>query len=439
MKATAISLVPPNAAENNVKATPEILAAALAKYSRSTQGVESILATVDWTNPDKYVEGIFRFIDYGHASIGGLTGGIPVCLDGASLLLLYKIFELAQLCDGQESSTRYILLDVNGLCTPEELGVPEHLHQEWNKVMNSAFAEYQKEYERLDKIARENPEIARIPDVAPKVKERMLKNYALDRARYYLPLALKSNGGFIMTARIWAEVIKSLDSYEFPEFKNAASMIRSEVAKYAPRLMKHSYADAASLAQTRHLIASSKAHVSIEPLGDKTEVFVDNRLPSFMPSTQSIEDAIEGKTNRYSQVGEALKRTTVRVAWNNIAMAELRDLNRHRTGNRFTTLAHNGFYSPPEIEVNKELLNDYKVLLEKLQDCFWAPYGYLLGAQVAFEHSTHLDKMVYEIELRTGMGAHFRYAEHLRNVAFELFKEMPELEKIVQIGLAEPE
>jgi len=40
-------------------------------------------------------------------------------------------------------------------------------------------------------------------------------------------------------------------------------------------------------------------------------------------------------------------------------------------------------------------------------------YSLLLGAQTPFEHGTHGDKFIYEAELRTGMGAHFRYAEHL--------------------------
>ena len=40
-------------------------------------------------------------------------------------------------------------------------------------------------------------------------------------------------------------------------------------------------------------------------------------------------------------------------------------------------------------------------------------YSLLLGAQTPFEHSTHADKFIYEAELRTGMGAHYRYAEHL--------------------------
>lgn len=66
-------------------------------------------------------------------------------------------------------------------------------------------------------------------------------------------------------------------------------------------------------------------------------------------------------------------------------------------------------------------------------------YGLLLGTQVPFEHSTHLDKFIYEIELRTGMGAHFRYAEHLSSANRKLIDLIPELKEYIQVGTAEPE
>lgn len=66
-------------------------------------------------------------------------------------------------------------------------------------------------------------------------------------------------------------------------------------------------------------------------------------------------------------------------------------------------------------------------------------YGYLLGEQTAFEHSTHADKFVYETELRTGMGTHLRYAEHLHAAYNEFVKRLPEVDPYVQLGSAEPE
>jgi hypothetical protein len=77
------------------KVTPELLASVLARYSRSNEGIGAILAKVDLANPDASIDRILKFVDYGHASIGGLTGGLAVALDDVSMWLAYKIFEIA--------------------------------------------------------------------------------------------------------------------------------------------------------------------------------------------------------------------------------------------------------------------------------------------------------------------------------------------------------
>jgi hypothetical protein len=133
----------------------------------------------------------------------------------------------------------------------------------------------------------------------------------------------------------------------------------------------------------------------------------------------------------------------VSFAWNNMALAELRDLNRHRTGHRYTPLVQAGFYLPPEIPAapHAGLLEEQAALTRELMQRGSPAYVHslLLGAQTPFEHSTHADKFIYEAELRTGMGAHFRYAEHLSAVLREFFRQVPEARDWVVEGTAEPE
>ena len=53
----------------------------------------------------------------------------------------------------------------------------------------------------------------RVPaGASPKVAERLRKNYALDRSRYFIPFATKTNVALVMTARGWADTIRQLDS-----------------------------------------------------------------------------------------------------------------------------------------------------------------------------------------------------------------------------------
>src|SRR6202044_682687 len=96
MKVTGLALVPPPSAADLPKVTPELLASVLARYSRSTEGIPAILAKVEHANPDASIDRILKFVDYGHASIGGLTGGLAVALDGGSMWLAPKPFSRPQ-------------------------------------------------------------------------------------------------------------------------------------------------------------------------------------------------------------------------------------------------------------------------------------------------------------------------------------------------------
>lgn len=451
MKITALAFSPPPSASNNPKVTPELCASTLARYSRSNKGIDAILSSVNWNDPDKSVDSILKFVDYGHASIAGMTGGIPVVIDGCTMFLAYKLFEIAQLCDGQESSTRYIKLDASNLPAPEEIGIPQHLAGEWNGLMQRSFAIFHDLYTTLDKQAQDHPELIRTPPGADeKVTDRLRKNYALDRCRYFIPFATKTNAAFIMTARVWAETIKILDSLPLDEAHICAAGIRSELLKFTPRLMRHSYPDTASIAQAKQMVNFSvttltSAGLPTNRCSDEVFVHLDQNTPPFLPSLQSIPNAFEGKTNRYSTLGSTIKRMSVRAAWNNIAIAELRDLNRHRSGFRFSPLIPVGFYLPDGISHpdTAQLLQETSIFIKKLlqSDTSSAAYVYALhlGTQVPFEHTTQLDKFIYEIELRTGIGAHFRYAEHLNAANIKLCEAQPDLEPFITIGTAEPE
>jgi thymidylate synthase ThyX len=451
MRIVGLGICPPPAAKGNPSVTPELLASCLARYSRSNKGIDAILKSIDWSDPDRSVDAIFKFVDYGHASIGGMTGGIAIVVDGCSMFLAYKLFELSQYADGQESSTRYIKLDKSSLPVPSEVGIPPALAGEWQALCAFAFELYQEIYDKLNALAQANPDVVRVPAGAgPKVEERLRKNFALDRARYFIPFATKTNVGLVMTARAWADTIKQLDSLPLPEAHACAKGIREELAKFVPRLIRHSIPDDASSAQARLMIDCAvgqikKYGVPSSNCGDEVFVSVDNDLPPFLTSLQSLGEAFSGKTNRYSAAGTVVRRVMVRAAWNNMAIAELRDLNRHRTGFRFSPLSPVGFYLPPNVIHEKcdALLARQKALVEKLaadkENCAAFVYGLFLGTQVAFEHSQHLDKFIYETELRTGMGAHFRYAEHLVAANAELLKKMPELTPFIKVGTAEPE
>ena len=448
MKVTALALVPPPAAAALPKVTPELLASVLARYSRSNEGLAKILEKVDLAHPDESIDRILKFVDYGHASIGGLTGGLALALDGVSMWLAFKIFEIAQMADGQESSTRYITMDAANLPAPEELGLPAALVPRWAEMMAHTFAAYHAEYARLDELGRAEPGRVRLPaDAKPAVIARIRKNFALDRARYFIPLATRTNLGLVQSSRMWAATVKHLDSLPMPEARAAARLIRDELLKLSPRLMRHSSAEKSYEEQARQELGTScqlgLARLSTAPLADEVWVRVDRTAPPWLTEEQPVAEALRHRANRYGYQGTATRRMRVTFAWNNMALAELRDLNRHRTGHRGTPLIQAGFYLPPEVPPapHQPLLAAQAALTRELLQRGSPAYVYslLLGAQTPFEHSTHADKFIYEAELRTGMGAHFRYAEHLSAALREFLRQVPEARDWVVEGMAEPE
>jgi hypothetical protein len=315
-------------------------------------------------------------------------------------------------------------------------------------VIARSFAAYHAEYARLDWLAAAEPQRVRVPaDAKPAVVTRLRKNYALDRARYFIPFATRTNLGLVQSSRMWATTVKHLDSLPHPEAKAAAKLIRDELLKQSPRLMRHSFSENSYEEQARQEFATSialgRARLSSAPLADEVWVHVDGATPPWLAESQPISESLRHRANRYGQQGTATRRMRVTFAWNNMALAELRDLNRHRTGNRYTPLIQAGFYLPAEIPrgPHEALLAEQLELTRELLARNSPAYVYslLLGAQTPFEHSTHADKFIYEAELRTGMGAHYRYAEHLSASLRQFFLHVPEARQWVVEGTAEPE
>ena len=142
--------------------------------------------------------------------------------------------------------------------------------------------------------------------------------------------------------------------------------------------MRHSFAEKSFEEQARQELASSLkaglASLSSAPLADQVWVGVDSSAPPWFPQEQPVPEALRHRANRYGQQGMATRRMRVTFAWNNMALAELRDLNRHRTGNRHTPLIQAGFYLPPDIprSDHEELLRDQRELTRELMGARFA-------------------------------------------------------------------
>ncbi len=469
MRVTQVAVRPSEAsgAVQRPSLTPELLAASGARYSRNNEGLDSILAKIDPNNLEKSVDSIFRMVDYGHQSIADMVP-VAMFIDDVSMWLAYYIWTLCPTAGGQESSTRYIKIAVDGLISPEALGIQSESVAEWRGLMEECFRAYQASLQLWEDLASANPALMGIPrslledssDSAQKKVARMKRNYAFDRSRYYLPVAAATNVMLIMSARGWVSLCQHLLSHPLPECRRLGEMIRSELEISAPRMIRHArateYHQAMLAAEFQKLVraAQSQSSVLTEPADVEAAAIphLTVGVPEGVTEDELARD-LKYHSNRYAPVGSGLQRTTVRFGWSRIAFAEIRDLNRHRPGTKHCPQIPMGFYDaadqlPPGQDSKKMLLKQQSTVgrkasakarsLLKNGDAAYACWT-VLGTEYPFEHTTTADKFIYEAELRTGLGAHYRYAKHLRDVLALWYQRFPATKGLILEGSGEPE
>jgi len=295
----------------------------------------------------------------------------------------------------------------------------------------------------------------------------MHRNYRFDRARYYIPAAASTNMMLVMSARGWTSLCQHLCSHLLPEARALGNGLRSELGLSAPRLLKHACRKEgiASGIETEFNRLSQRARsmglpLPLQPESTTPDAPADVDLSVYPPpgwSSGEFAEDLKTHDNRYGWIGSQLQRTLVRCNWQAISMAEIRDMNRHRTGNKHCTLIPIGFYAAleqlPETPTGeaeaiamriRKLTGTGQQLSAQAFELLAAGdptaiYHTLLGTQFAFERTTQADKFIYEAELRTGLGAHFRYAKHYKDALTLWYNRYPETQGLILEGNAEPE
>jgi thymidylate synthase ThyX len=472
MKVTQVAIRPSEASNKTGRPelTPELLAASGARYSRNNEGLDAILSKIDPGNLEKSVDSIFRMVDYGHQSIADMVP-VAMFIDGISIWLAYYIWTLCPTAAGQESSTRYLKLSQDGLIAPDKLGIHDKVVPEWRDCIQDAFHAYQSALDTWGEMSKDKPELMGIPqsllddssESASKKVARMRRNFAFDRARYFLPSAAATNVMLVMSARGWVNLCQHLLSHQLPEPRSLGELIRHELAIAAPRMTKYARQTQSHqqllAREFGKLVEDARQHPYSMADTNSAQTAAMPRLSLLIPegvSPEEITQDLATHDNRYAPVGSSLHRTGIRFGWPAMAFAEIRDLNRHRTGTKHCPQAPKGFYSAmDQIPADAHAVERHKpVLREATQTGCCASrraasllasgdptyiYWTLLGTEFPFEHITTADKFIYEAELRTGLGAHFRYARHLRDALALWYVHFPTTHGLVLEGTAEPE
>jgi thymidylate synthase ThyX len=200
-------------------ADPEVLAYAMAKYSRSALSMRESLAEISSQRAEQFLNTFY--FQYGHRSIADLAH-VALAVERLSLLAAIVLVD-EQRWDGQERSTRYQNFLKSGWFFPE-FGADSKSAQQFSETIANLFAVYQKTTaEVLEALRRRVP----CPEtMKPDSYERTLKARAFDVARYLLPLATNTSLGQIVNARTLETQVSRLLSHPAAEVRELGTRLR---------------------------------------------------------------------------------------------------------------------------------------------------------------------------------------------------------------------
>jgi thymidylate synthase ThyX len=202
-------------------ADPEVLAYAMAKYSRSSLNMKESLSEISSQRAEQFLNTFY--FQYGHRSIADLAH-IPFAIERLSLLAAISLVD-EQRWDGQERSTRYQNFRKSGWYTP---ALPPDQTASYTASVEALFAAYDKVgADMLVALKAAIPKPAGMDDAA---YTRTLKARAFDVARYLLPLATNTSLGQIVSARTLESQISRLLSSEFAEVRGLAQKLKDAAA-----------------------------------------------------------------------------------------------------------------------------------------------------------------------------------------------------------------
>jgi thymidylate synthase ThyX len=218
------SFVPP-AARNQTEvfavhgADPEVLAYAMAKYSRSALSMRESLTEIGSQRAEQFLNTFY--FQYGHRSIADLAH-VAMAIERLSLLAAIVLVD-EQRWDGQERSTRYQNFLKSGWFFPN-FGQDSASSELYTKTIETLFAVYQRTTDAVFSALEK-----RIPcpeTLKPEAYARTLKARAFDVARYLLPLATNTSLGQIVNARTLETQVSRLLSHPAAEIRDLGLKLR---------------------------------------------------------------------------------------------------------------------------------------------------------------------------------------------------------------------
>lgn len=210
-------------------AEPEVLAYAMAKYSRSALTMRESLTEISSQKAEQFLNTFY--FQYGHRSIADLAH-IPFAVEKLSLLAAITLVDETR-WDGQERSTRYQNFRQSGWYTPP---LSKTARKRYTAAMDALFHAYEDLGAGMFQ-ALQNA-IPRPEEMKPEAYARTLKARAFDAARYLLPLGTNTSLGQIVNARTLEMQVSRLLSSEYAEIRELGTRLRAAASQPAWNVLR---------------------------------------------------------------------------------------------------------------------------------------------------------------------------------------------------------
>jgi thymidylate synthase ThyX len=200
-------------------ADPEVLAYAMARYSRSALSMRESLAEISRQRAEQFLNTFY--FQYGHRSIADLAH-VAMSVERLSLLAAIVLVD-EQRWDGQERSTRYQNFLKSGWFFPD-FGEDSASAQLYSETIKGLFDAYKSVNDAVFDALRRR--VACPEGMKPEAYERTLKARAFDVARYLLPLATNTSLGQIVNARTLETQVSRLLTHPAAEVRDLGVKLR---------------------------------------------------------------------------------------------------------------------------------------------------------------------------------------------------------------------
>jgi len=270
--------------------TPETIAAAYARVSRSNKPVEALRGEARRELKKARQSNQTIVFEMGHHSIAE-HAVFNFDIEGVSRLVVEAI-EHHRFASFTERSQRYVKLE-NHYVVPPEIQNSDFLNDYLN-LMRLQYETYNRLVERLkEHFARTQPQLKERPE--------LLENLAKEDARYITPLATQTQLGMTVNARTLEYMLRRMAASEYAEVRSLSAELYQQAEAVAPSLLiftgpteyeRNTYQRLAEFARTfmarpfprrpRNLIAMSASDVT---LVDYTQNADNKLLAALLHST----------------------------------------------------------------------------------------------------------------------------------------------------------